>query len=107
MNKEYLESIRFSNISILNINDNGPILIFICEDVAKCIKLYEYIDSNKYAVKIGMRIDKTYKIRLEFPDKGLFLEVHVKKTSVEYPPLEWMISGKVKSLRECNVNCVS
>lgn len=98
MNKFDVINTEWNNFSVIEISKDKYVLILLCKEKHNAQLFYSLLATNNYDLTVRIKDNKTYNITVDFIDTDYKLFYDTKLTVLDYPPLEWLASSKVKLL---------
>ncbi len=99
LSKEYLESLKWQDISIMTTKDRGSFLVLLCLNQQEADKLYEVITKNSFDFKvITNEKEEGHKFQIELLNFEYGFGLKSPLTIENYPPLKLLYNKQVSGI---------
>ena len=96
--EEYLNSLKWQDISIIVTPNNDSILILLCPNHEESDKLYHLITNNEFTLTVIEKPSGTHELHLSLDRTEYIVNFITPKTVENYPPLKFLRNKQVNSI---------
>jgi len=96
--EEYLNSLKWQDISIIMTDNKDSILILLCPNQEESNKVYHLITKNEFTLSVIEKSNGTHELQLSLAKTGYVIAFITPKTVENYPPLKFLRNKQVNSI---------